>query len=108
MAGLVPNYNYRDLRQKLVDMTQGSWHVYYRGNLGVGRRVNQNVDLVARLARGLEVMGLVHTAQKRDAEGIMEYRLYTKEKLSVEDLDAAMQMTSRKGEGYVAPLEPEQ
>jgi hypothetical protein len=104
---LVSKFRYRDLRAELVKLTQKSWHTYYVGNLSVARRYNQDAELVARLARGLQVAGLVHTCLKRNKEGLVEYRLYTIEKLGEEDLDAAMALTSKKGEGYVPPVDPE-
>lgn len=105
--GLVKTHRYRALRTDLVALTEGKWHVYYVGNLAAGRATNQDADLVARLVRGLEVAGLVRTIQKRNAEGIIEYRLFTREKIGAEDLDAAMALTSKKGEAYVQPLEAE-
>ena len=105
--GLVSKLRYRTMREDLVKLTQGAWHLYYRGNLSVARSYNQDADLIARLARGLHVAGLVLLAQKRSPEGIMEYKLFTREKLTQEDLDAAMDMTGRKGEAYIPPLEAE-
>jgi hypothetical protein len=105
--GLYTKYRYRTMREELVKLTQGTWHTYYIGNLSAARAERQDADLIGRLARGLQVAGLVLTTQKRNSEGLMEYKLFTKEKLSEEDLDAAMDLTGRKGEAYIPPLEPE-
>ena len=104
--GLVDKSRYRELRKELVKLTEGSWHTYYVGNLAVGRKYNHDADLIARLVRGLQISGRVITCLKRNKEGIVEYKLFTREKLKGEDLDAAMVLTDKKGEGYIPPLEP--
>lgn len=103
----IDKHDYRTLRQALQALTQHAWHTYYVGNLGAARAHKQNADLVARLTRGLEYAGLVRLSQKRNAEGLMEYRLYTLEKIAEEDIDAAMALTSKKGDAYVQPIEAE-
>ena len=105
--GLVSKFGYRALRAELIKLTAHAWHAYYVGNLSVGRHYNTDADLVARLVRGLQVAGLVATALKRNREGIIEYRLYTREKITTEDLDAAMILTGIKGSAHVPKLEAE-
>jgi hypothetical protein len=104
---LVNKHRYRELRTALVALIQGQWHTYYVGNLAVGRKFTQDADLIARLVRGLQVAGLVTTCLKRNDEGIIEYRLFTLEKIDTDMLDAAMVMTSKKGEAFIPPMEPE-
>jgi hypothetical protein len=107
MAQFIDNHDYRKLRQNLVALTQGAWHVYYVGNLAAARRAKPNADLVARLTFGLAHAGIVRLAQKRNIEGIVEYRLFTVEKIGDEDLDAAMVLTSKKGDAHVSPIPAE-
>lgn len=93
---LQPRLRYRDFRNRLLEIRAKHWFVYHRGHLAVAREFNREIALLARLVYGLSQAGKIVAIQKRNPEGVMEYRLYPLNKLVSEDLDEAMQLTDAK------------
>lgn len=93
---LQPRLRYRDFRTRLLEIIARKWFVYHRGHLAVAREQNREIALMARLVYGLSVTSKVLAMQKRNTEGVMEYRLYPIAKLLPEDLDEAMAVTAEK------------
>lgn len=93
---LQPRLRYRDFRDRLLKIRAKHWFVYHRGLLVVARTSNREIDLLARMVYGLSLSGKVIAMQKRNPEGVMEYRLYPILKLTADDLDEAMRLTDVK------------
>lgn len=100
----VERVRYIEVREQMLALIANKWFTYYKGNIAVARKSNREIDLVARAVYGLAATGRICAMQRRNAEGVIEYRMYPLGKLLGEDFDAAMAVTSKSGMAYIPPI----
>jgi hypothetical protein len=105
MKSVYNKVRYSEFRGTLQELNVGKWFVYHRGNLAVARRSNREIELIARLTYGLSLSGAAILMQKRDEQGVIEYRLYPTRKLKLEDFEEASALNpplSKEAREYMA------